>query len=144
MRKAAIIAVTLAGLAALAMPAFAGEDATGIWRMSNGKVTVKVAPCGGKLCGTVVGLKKAHDDKGRPRLDKENPNPALRKRPVIGLTILSNMQADGQNYWTGTIYNPDDGKTYSSNMQLQNANTMKVQGCVAAVLCKSMKFVRVN
>lgn len=144
MRKTAIMAVITAGLLALAPPASAGQGATGLWRLSNGKVTVKVSPCGGKLCGTVVALKKMRDDKGRPRLDKENPNPALRKRPVIGLTILSNMRASGSNYWTGTIYNPDDGNTYTSNMQLQNANTMQVQGCVASVFCKSMKFIRIN
>lgn len=144
MRKAAITAVISAGILALAAPVRADQGATGVWRMSNGKVTVKVLPCGAKLCGTVVALKKPRDDKGRPRLDKENPNPALRRRPVIGLTILSNMQANGQNYWTGIIYNPDDGNTYSSNMQLQGPNTMRVQGCVASVFCKSMKFVRVN
>jgi uncharacterized protein (DUF2147 family) len=122
----------------------AGGQPTGLWRMADGKVTVKVSPCGPNYCGTVVALRKPHDGKGRPRVDKENPNPALRKRPVIGLTILRNMQVAGTNYWTGTIYNPDDGNTYSSNMQLQGGNTMRVQGCVASVFCKSMKFIRVN
>jgi uncharacterized protein (DUF2147 family) len=131
------------GLCAATGMATAG-DATGVWRMENGKVTVRVSRCGASLCGTVVGLRKPRDDKGRPRLDKENPNPALRRRPVIGLTILSNMKPRGEGYWTGTIYNPDDGNTYSSNMMLQSANTMRVKGCVASVLCRSMKFVRVQ
>ena len=144
MRKTATMAGMAAAILMLAGPASADPGATGLWRMSNGKVTVKVAPCGAKLCGTVVALKKPRDDKGRPRLDKENPNAALRRRPVVGLTILSNMQPAGENYWTGTIYNPDDGNTYSSNMQLQGSNTMRVQGCVASVFCKSMKFIRVN
>lgn len=142
MRMMAVMAVAL-GLAAATGPALA-DGATGTWRMSNGKVTVRVAPCGGGLCGRVVALKKPRDDKGRPRLDKENPNPALRQRPVIGLTILSNMRADGEGSWSGTIYNPDDGNTYSSSMQLVGPSTMKVNGCVAGVLCKTMKFVRVD
>jgi uncharacterized protein (DUF2147 family) len=138
----AVLAVSLlAGGAGLAEAGNA--DALGIWRMENGKVTVKVSNCGGNLCGTVVALKKPVDDAGRPRHDKENPNPALRNRPVIGLTILSNMKAAGDNRWTGTIYNPDDGYTYSSKMKLQNGNTMKVDGCVA-VFCKTMKFIRVQ
>ena len=143
MRKLGITAAILFGLTAVAAPALASE-ATGVWKMANGKVTVKVSPCGGNLCGTVVALKKPRDDKGRPRLDKENPNPALRQRPVIGLTILSNMKQRGNGYWVGTIYNPDDGNTYSSQMELQNPNTMKVNGCVAAVFCKSMTFVRIE
>lgn len=143
MRKRIFTVAALMGLCTLASGAVASEEATGVWRMANGKVTVRVAPCGSNLCGTVVGLKKPRDDKGRPRLDKENPNPALRRRPVIGLTILSNMKAGGDGYWTGTIYNPDDGNTYRSEMKLQNAKTMRVDGCVA-IFCKSMKFIRVD
>lgn len=139
----AVTALTL-GLAAGAGAARASDDATGTWRMSNGKVTVRVAHCGQGLCGRVVALKKPHDGKGRPRLDKENPNPALRQRPVIGLTILSNMKASGRSTWSGTIYNPDDGNTYSSSMQLLGPSTMKVNGCVAGILCKSLKFIRVD
>jgi uncharacterized protein (DUF2147 family) len=124
--------------------ALAGPDATGTWRMANGKVTVKVARCGANLCGTVVGLRKPNDRKGRPRLDKENPSLNLRSRPVIGLTVMHNMKPRGEGVWSGTIYNPDDGKTYSSRMTLQNARTMKVDGCVAGVLCKSTKFVKLD
>ncbi|WP_421695010.1 DUF2147 domain-containing protein [Aestuariivirga sp.] len=146
MRNVAVAAAACAVVAVtgLSGPARAGDKATGVWRMSNGKVTVRVSSCGARLCGTVVALKKPRDDKGRPRLDKENPNPSLRRRPVVGLTILSNMQAAGDGYWTGTIYNPDDGNTYSSNMKLQGSRTMTVNGCVAGVFCKSMKFIRVD
>ncbi len=142
MRSALAIGVVAAAVATSGA-AVQAEDATGVWRLQNGKVTVRVAPCGGNLCGTVVALKKPRDDKGRPRLDKENPNKALRSRPVIGLTIMSNMKPNGDGRWTGTIYNPDDGNTYQSKMKLQNANTMKVDGCVM-VFCRSMKFVRVQ
>jgi len=144
MRLAAAVAMAAAGLLVVAAPVLASDQATGTWRMSNGKVTVRVAHCGPSLCGTVVALRKPHDDKGRPRLDKENPNPALRGRPVIGLTILSNMRASGDGAWTGTIYNPDDGNTYSSQMQLLGPSTMRVNGCVAGVFCRSMKFTRVQ
>ena len=143
MRMAAVAAISL-GLTVAAGPARAADGATGTWRLSSGKVTVRVSPCGGGLCGRVVALRKPRDDKGRPRLDKENPNPALRSRPVIGLTILSNMRARGEGMWSGTIYNPDDGNTYSSSMQLLGPSTMKVNGCVVGVFCKSMKFIRVD
>jgi uncharacterized protein (DUF2147 family) len=126
----------------LAAPALAG-DATGVWRMANGKVTVRVSDCGGKLCGTIIGLKKPLDKNGNPKLDKENPNKALRRRPVIGITILSNMTRNGDDRWDGAIYNPDDGNTYSSTMRLQGADMMKVDGCLA-VFCKSMKFIRIQ
>lgn len=141
--KTVAMAAVLAGVLGLSGPATASDEATGTWRMSNGKVTVRVTQCGSNLCGKVVALKKPRDDKGRIRRDKENPNPALRSRPVVGLTILSNMKEVSNGYWKGTIYNPDDGNTYRSEMRLQNARTMRVDGCVS-VFCKSMNFVRVD
>ena len=144
MRKAAWAALAAGFLTLGADTAYAdNSDAMGVWRMENGKVTVRVSDCGGNLCGTVVALKKPIDDKGRPRRDKENPDPSLRDRPVIGLTILSNMKASGDNRWSGTIYNPDDGYTYRSKMKLQDGNVMKVDGCFT-VFCKSMKFIRIQ
>jgi uncharacterized protein (DUF2147 family) len=140
----ASLGVAAVGLVLAASSGWASDAATGTWRLSNGKVTVRVSPCGAHLCGRVVALRKPRDDKGRPRVDKENPNPALRSRPVIGLTILSNMRAAGQGSWSGTIYNPDDGNTYSSHMQLLGPSAMRVDGCVAGVFCKSMTFIRVD
>lgn len=144
MRMAAAAVAVALGLGLAAGPVLAADSAAGTWRLSSGKVTVRVAPCGAHLCGKVVALKKPRDDKGRLRRDKENPNPALRSRPVIGLTILSNMRSTGEGHWSGTIYNPDDGNTYSSHMQLMGAGSMKVDGCVAGVFCKSMTFVRID
>jgi len=120
------------------------EEPYGTWAMSNGKVTVRVSDCGGKLCGTIVGLKiPISKIDGKPKVDRENPDPSKRKRPLIGLSILFGMKPAGDNQWKGAIYNPDDGKTYSANVRL-DGGTMKVQGCVAAIFCKTNKFVRAD
>ena len=118
------------------------QSAAGTWIMDNGKITVRVIPCGNDLCGKIVGMKKPLDKKGRPKRDKHNPNPALRDRPVIGLTIMANMKADGEGRWTGEIYNPDDGNTYASDMKLDDGQ-MKVKGCVAFI-CEKITFRRVE
>lgn len=133
---AGLFSVVLSGLA------LADEGANGIWKLNSGKVTVRIAPCGPSLCGAIVALAKPLDKKGRPKVDKENPNESLRKRPLIGLTVLANMKPAGANRWRGTIYNADDGRTYSSYMNL-SGNSMKVKGCVGP-FCKTMLFVRQN
>jgi uncharacterized protein (DUF2147 family) len=133
---AGIFAVSLSGVA------LADEGANGIWKLDSGKVTVQIAPCGPNLCGAIVGLAKPLNKKGEPKLDKKNPNEALRNRPLMGLTILANMKPSGDNKWKGTIYNADDGYTYSSYMKL-SGNNMKVKGCVGP-FCKTMVFIRTN
>lgn len=138
-----ILAMAMLTGTLLAATANAGSPATGLWRMSNGKATIRVGDCGGKLCGTIVALAKPVDKHGKPKRDKHNPNPALRKRAVIGITVLSGLKPTGEGEWTGLIYNPDDGHTYRSVVTLVSPARLKVKGC-AAMLCKSTDFNRVN
>jgi uncharacterized protein (DUF2147 family) len=133
--------VVFAVLLTAALPAQAG-DPSGLWRLSDGKVTVKVSNCGKGLCGRIVALKKPLDKHGNPKLDKENPNPALRSRPVIGLSLLQDMQPSGEGHWEGAIYNPDDGRTYAAKMTV-NGDVMKVKGCIV-VFCKTKEFQRLQ
>jgi uncharacterized protein (DUF2147 family) len=127
----------------LAGPALA-ESPEGTWSMSNGKVTIKVDDCGGNLCARIVGLKEPISKiDGKPKVDRENPDPAKRKRPLIGLSLLIGMKPAGENSWQGAIYNPDDGKTYSATVRYSGSE-MKVKGCVAGILCKTNTFVRID
>jgi uncharacterized protein (DUF2147 family) len=133
---AGLFSVVLSGLA------LAEGGASGVWRLDSGKVTVRIAPCGASLCGAIVGLAKPLNKQGQPKVDRKNPSKSLRNRPLIGLTILANMKPAGENKWQGTIYNADDGRTYSSYMDI-SGNNMKVKGCVGPI-CKTMVFVRRN
>ena len=131
--------------AALLCAAFTGSalaSPEGVWSMTNGKVTVSVDECGGNLCATIVGMKEPISKiDGKPKVDRENPDPAKRQRPLIGLSILIGMKPAGDKLWKGAIYNPDDGRTYSATVS-QDGNQMKVKGCVAGVFCKTNTFVR--
>jgi uncharacterized protein (DUF2147 family) len=42
------------------------------------------------------------------------------------------MQPSGPNRWSGQIYNADDGNMYASHISLENAGSLKVEGCVGA------------
>ena len=122
------------------------DEVRNVYRLASGKskVTVKVSSCGANLCAKIVGLKEPISKiDGKPKVDRENPDPSLRKRPLIGLQILIGMKPDGDGRWKGAIYNPDDGKTYSATVK-HDGGQMNVKGCVASVFCKTNKFVRVN
>ena len=128
-----IIACVTALLAALPAKAQNGLDPGGIWLTQAGDAKVRVSKCGAGICGVVVWLKDAIDPAtGKPHVDDKNPNPALKRRPMIGLPLFSNMQATGPNRWSGQIYNADDGGTYVSHVSVSGPDTLKVEGCVGA------------
>lgn len=108
------------------------DDVYGTWLTKEGKSKVVIEPCNGKVCGHIVWLREPLDDKGQPKLDRQNKKEELRERPLIGLPLLTGfVPGEGKGvYEGGNIYNPEDGKTYSSEMALQEDGTLKVEGCV--------------
>ncbi len=126
-----------------ASTAFAqGADVSGTWLTQAGDARVKISKCGGGICGVIVWLKEPYDTAtGKPATDSKNPNPALARRPLIGLPMFSGMPPAGPNRWSGQIYNADDGSVYASNIALTAAGTLKVEGCVGA-LCGGETWTR--
>ncbi len=124
--------------------AAAGEaPSNGLWKLSGGKLTVRVEQCyGDKLCAKVAALAHPLRDDGTPKLDENNPNKSLRNRPVIGIQLIDGMVPNGPNKWKGKIYNADDGHTYSAYAKL-NGNALQVKGCWGP-FCKNLEFSRVN
>ena len=138
----AIFAAIVASLGAPAAHAQAGGEASGVWLTQAGDARVRVSKCGGGLCGVIVGLRDPIDPAtGKPQVDDKNPNPALKKRPMIGLPLFSGMQPSGANRWSGQIYNADDGSTYVSHVSLAGPDTLKVEGCMGA-LCGGETWTR--
>jgi uncharacterized protein (DUF2147 family) len=120
-------------------------DPFGNWLTEDGKATVRIANCGGALCGTIVALKEANDPKtGRPKIDENNADASLRGRPMIGVQIVLSMKPSGTaNKWSGQVYNAEDGKTYNGSLTLQDANTIKLEGCIlGGLVCKASKWTR--
>ena len=117
-------------------------DVGGVWLTQAGDAKVRVSRCGGGICGVVVWLKDPiNAATGKPQVDDKNPNPALAKRPMIGLPLFTGMRLSGPNRWSGQIYNADDGSFYVSNIALSGADTLKVEGCVG-MLCGGETWTR--
>jgi uncharacterized protein (DUF2147 family) len=143
-RTAFIIAIAAAWLAAPPAHAQGATDPTGVWQTQAGDARVKVSKCGGGICGVIVGLKEPIDPAtGKPQVDDKNPNPGLKKRPMIGLSLFSGMKPSGPGKWSGQIYNADDGSSYASNVSVAGPNALKVEGCVGA-LCGGENWTRIG
>jgi uncharacterized protein (DUF2147 family) len=137
-----VLAIFAALLAAPAARAQAGGEVSGIWLTQAGDAKVRVSKCGGGICGVIVWLKDPIDPAtGKPQVDDKNPNPALARRPMIGLPLFMRMPPSGPNKWSGQIYNADDGNSYASNVSVSGPTTLRVEGCVGA-LCGGETWTR--
>src|SRR6478735_2830609 len=128
------IVILAALLAAPPVRAQGAGDATGTWLTQAGDARVRVSKCGSGICAVIVGLKDPIDRAtGKPQVDDKNPNPALKKRPMIRLPLFSGMHPIGPGKWSGQIYNADDGSSYASNVSILGPASMRVEGCVGAL-----------
>lgn len=119
-----VFALSGAGAAAEPSP-------VGLWATEGAESHVKIVNCATNLCGTIVWLKRPLGDDGKAAVDSKNPDPGLRAHKLVGLALLSGFEQDKDdpNAWThGRIYDPDDGKTYSCNLTVQDRNTLRVRG----------------
>ena len=117
-------ALLLAALMVLAVPRTSASAAVpaGVW-LIDGKAAVQIFDCTGQLCGRILWLLTPRDPQGRLNRDRNNPDPALRQRPLCGLTVLWGLRPTGPDRWEGGwFYNPDDGKTYRVSAELRSAD----------------------
>jgi len=121
-----------------------GRTPVGIWLHANGRIRIEIAPCGDRLCGKLVWFKWPNDAQGLPLVDLKNANPALRSRPLLGLTILQGLRRTGEGTWEeGRIYNPDDGVDYRALMSIASDGTLRVRAYVLVpLLGKSFVWTR--
>jgi uncharacterized protein (DUF2147 family) len=94
----------------------------------DGIIQITVA-ADGRLEGRIVGG-------NHPGLkDVKNPDPARRDQVLRGQVILRDMKYDGNGQWSGgTVYKPQNGKTYSAQVTLQASGVLKMRGYVGISL----------
>jgi uncharacterized protein (DUF2147 family) len=141
-------------LAAFLLPASAAADSgdrvVGLWLTEGGKAQVRIERSGDRYQGAIVWLKEplypADDDQGmagRPKVDRENGEAAKRGQPIIGLRIVAGFRFDGEEWRDGTIYDPENGKTYKCRMWF-DGETLRVRGFIGfSLLGRSQDWTRV-
>jgi uncharacterized protein (DUF2147 family) len=136
---AALLVLTGTGSAIAADPA-------GTWLTQGGNSRIRIADCGGALCGTITWLKEPNDpETKKPKTDKNNSDASKRARPLIGVQIVLGMKPSGTDKWSGQVYNAEDGKTYSGNLTYSGGNSLQLQGCaLGGLVCKGQTWTKAN
>ena len=143
-----LVAFALAAPARGAPEPAGTDEVLGLWvdhrDDDKRKVAVWIDDCDGQLCGRIYWLKKPLSAGGRPKRDQHNPDAALRDRPLCGLTILSGFRRVKESTWSaGHIYNPNDGRTFSSTINLERDGSLRIRGFVGfALFGKTVEWVR--
>ncbi|MGO9611669.1 MAG: DUF2147 domain-containing protein [Dissulfurispiraceae bacterium] len=142
MKRCGFIVFTSVLLAAAFVFASGPDDILGLWNTEHQDARIEIYKCGTKYCGKIAWLKEPTYEAGSkegvpgsPILDRNNPDPELRKKPLIGVNILIDLAYARHNLWkNGKIYNSENGKIYSGRMTLLSPNQLNVRGFIGIPL----------
>lgn len=129
-------------IAALAAAALASAGAwaqdpspVGLWKniddhTGKPKALIRISEGnGGELSGKIEKLFRAPNEEQNPKCDKCEG--ALKDQPILGMTILTGMKLDGDEYNGGRILDPGNGKLYKSKMTLvDGGKKLNVRGYI--------------
>ena len=105
------------------------EEIIGEWLTAAKDGKVQIYKTGNKFSGKISWGNRPNGK------DTKNPDLKLRDQNLIGLIILKDFIFNGKDKWEdGTIYDPNNGKTYSCVIRLKDTNTMEVRGYIGISL----------
>lgn len=118
---AAILIALFAGATAPADPVF------GHWLTESGEAIVEIRPCDEGVCGEMAWLSEPRTEAGRPKLDRRNPDPELRDRPICGLVFMRGFERQKPGVWRdGRLYSPRHGETFGATLRVRGEEDGKL------------------
>lgn len=121
------------------------EDIIGTWYTEGGKSKVEISKKDGKYSGKIIWLKEPNREDGTAKLDRNNEDESLRSRGILGLPVIQNFEWDDDEYEDGTIYDPENGKTYSCVITWKDMDTLNVRGYIGfSLLGRDTVWTRVK
>ncbi|WP_291778242.1 DUF2147 domain-containing protein [Cecembia sp.] len=109
------------------------DDILGLWYNTEEDAKIEIFKDGGKYFGRVVWLKESMEN-GKPILDANNVDKSKRERPILGMKLLENFEFKGGSWENGAIYDPRNGKTYSSTLKKKGEKVLEVRGFIGVSL----------
>ncbi len=101
------------------------EKFLGVWITASDSSSVEITKhTNGKYIGLINWLMEPYEEDGTAKVDKENPDPVKAKQPVIGMKLVKGFTYNKKkDRWDGgTIYDPDNGKTYDCYGWFEDGN----------------------
>ena len=128
-----LLALALGTPLAAAQAPVAGP--VGTWLNPHSSVAVKTGACGDRMCGRVVWASRQAQD------DARDGGVA----PLVGTELLENYRPEGRGAWAGTVFVPDMGRRFSSEISQVGPDRLKVKGCIlGGLICKSQVWTRIE
>lgn len=102
----------------------------GYWMTKNNMAQIKIYRQNDKYYGKIIWADEMYESDGKTlKRDTKNADPGKRNQTIKNLIILSNFSYKNEIWTEGTIYDPENGSTYSCKMEL-NGSKLEIRGYI--------------
>ncbi len=145
-----LFTLTVAAGALMSASAWAQEGSPiGLWRTIDDetgkpKSLIRISESNGELRGKIEKLFREPGEDPNPKCEKCED--ARKDQPIIGMTILTGMKKDGNEYNGGQILDPANGKIYKSKMSVADGGKkLDVRGYIGVpMLGRTQTWLRAD
>lgn len=111
-----------------------GNKIIGTWLNQEKDCRIKIYKEGERYFGKIVWLDGMDEPGWKPVLDDQNPDPEKRKKPLLGMVLVSNFTFDQKaiEWRNGEIYDARSGKLYKCFMKLNPDSSLNITGYIGA------------
>ena len=122
-------------LAAIVFSVFAAaqnspDDLLGEWfsPLKDGKILFFRS--GGSYFGCVHWMKNPYDENGKPKVDKNNPDPSKKTIPIQNLVVFKDFSwnEEKKQWCNGRVYDPETGNTWACKLWMPDHKVLAVHG----------------
>ena len=143
-----LIVTLFTGICFAINPAPSPDLVCGKWMSSEKNLIVQVYKDGDVFRAKVIWFLNTDKTKTMEEwTDKHNPDPALRDRKLIGMSILRNLDYEPKsNSWeNGKIYDAKNGREWDASVSIDKSGELKVTGYWHfKFIGRTMTFTRVK
>jgi uncharacterized protein (DUF2147 family) len=87
----------------------AKDNILGIWLNEDKSTKIEIYKADDTYSGKIVWIAQLEKNPKFNPEDKNNPDPKLRNRPILGMDIITGLHYSGENWVNGSIYAPKRG-----------------------------------
>ncbi len=143
--RARWVALASALAVALCAPARADPSPVGLWKTVSDvdgrpKAFVRIREVKGEFLGVI---EEIFDPEKRARHCEKCPG-ERHDKPVLGMTIITGIHRDGEQFAGGEILDPDNGKVYSCKLTpIDEGRRLEVRGYIGfSFLGRTQTWIR--
>ncbi|WP_366145505.1 DUF2147 domain-containing protein [Acidocella sp.] len=125
-RLGAWVGMMLASFVFVSQPARAAAFSPGYWVSAQHQIVLQITPCGGDLCGFIMGIALDHPQDPMPKTWKGDSQCGF----LMFRASPTDPDGQGNPQWKGVLQDPRDGKVYRLIIKFDAQGNLYLHGYV--------------